>query len=626
MQQQQSAATSTAATSTSASGLQVPNQDTLVEETGSQPGDGGVDPGVEWGPRGNIIFENVYESLMAYDGPHVDKWVPWLADHYTVSSDGLVYTFYLRKGIMFQDGTPFNASAVKFSIDRNILMNAPNSPDYLIAYTATMAIKGGPRYVNAETTSNYNSTEAKIYLAQEGVKVIDDYTVQITLEHPYAAAIATMAFSVTAVVSPSYVIANCPGSPEMPGVMPGETCQFMLTHAMGTGPFQLTEFTRNVRTVLDRFDGYWGGPNGTGPAKLRRYIINFVPEIGTRELDLYAGTTDGIEIHGTNAFDIIDKNAWLSNRTIVPLKPGIRVWSAPTIAVSYIMLNSRVKPFDDPNFRLALAYAFPYDTYFNSVLNGFAVPLGGRLIPNGMFGSDPSLPSFTYNPDKARALLQQVNYKGNVTLLVVSGQTNELSGSLLLKDSLESLDPNISVVIKEVDFATWETMFEQSTAPDRFGAWTMDISDPAPYVGNFVTPGGQVAIFTEADNNQTIVDLANQAAASTNTTFRLAAYREIQLELLRNAQFVMINSPVALFAERDWVLPGDSAIGRALYNAESGDGDGGVSGGYHAYYISKAQTTQQINVDIGMPFTLSQLQLLTITKSSTRLVNKNYYN
>jgi hypothetical protein len=194
---------------------------------------------------------------------------------------------------------------------------------------------------------------------------------------------------------------------------------------------------------------------------------------------------------------------------------------------------------------------------------------------------------------------------------------------------LQSLDPDITVEIKEVDFATWETMFEQSTAPDRFGAWTMDISDPAPFVGNFVTPGGQVAIFTQAANNQTIVDLANKAAASTDQAERIAIYHEIQLEILRKAQFVMINSPVALFAERDWVLPQGSAIGRALYNAESGDGDGGVSGGYHAYYLSKAPTTPQINLNTGpLPFAsaYSQPQALTVNHYSLLVATRQLYN
>ena len=164
-----------------------------------------------WDAGANYVLENVYETLVTFDGSRADKFIPWLAESWTVSSDGLVYTFHLRTGIKFQDGTPFNATAVKYSLDRTILINAPDGPQFLLAPTETMAIKGAPRYYGAETIQNYNATEAKIYLAQEGVKVIDDYTVQILFEHPYAAAIATMAFASFGIISPAYVIQNCPG-------------------------------------------------------------------------------------------------------------------------------------------------------------------------------------------------------------------------------------------------------------------------------------------------------------------------------------------------------------------------------------------------------------------------------
>lgn len=282
--------TTSATSTTSATGVAVPNTDTLVEDTGSQTAD--LDPAVQWGPRENIVMENAYETLLTWDGPTVTRIIPWLAQSMPdISPDGLVYTFHLRQGIMFQDGTPFNTSAVKYSIDRAILINSENSPDYMIAYNETMAIKGGPTYAEySETTDNYNSTAAQAYLAAGGVKVIDPYTVQITLEHPYAAALYTFAFTSTmSIISPSYIIAHCDSSPEMPGVTPGKECTYIEDNgAIGTGPFQIVEQT-NSRTVLQRFDGYWGGPNHTGPAKLKRYIINYVPSVGTRELDLYSG-------------------------------------------------------------------------------------------------------------------------------------------------------------------------------------------------------------------------------------------------------------------------------------------------------------------------------------------------
>jgi peptide/nickel transport system substrate-binding protein len=613
-------ATTAMATATTAmsSGVPVPNNDTFVEETARLPGPGATDPAASWDPGGNFLHENIYETLMTYNGPHSDQFIPWLAESYDVSPDGLVYTFHLRQGITFQDGTPFNATAVKYSLDRAVLMNYPNGAEYLISANETMAIKGAPRYFNAETTNVYNETEAKIYLAAGGVKVIDPYTVQITIEHPYAATIATMAFTVTSIVSPTYVIANCPGSAEMPGVMPGIACDFMETHAMGTGPWKLVEYTPQVRTVLERYDGYWGTPSNTGPAKLKRYEIRFVPEVATRELDLYAGTADGIELPASNAFDLIDQNAWLNNHTIVSLKAGIRVWSAPTIAISAMTLNPRFPPMNDIRFRMALAYAFPYSEYIKEVVNGFGVKLNA-LLPVGMFGADPTIQGYNYNPDMAKQLFQQVGFNGTLTITVIQGLADDVTGAVLFKDSIGQIYPAMTVKVNELDAPTVNTLTRAKKLPLEFGGWYPDISDGAETIAAFAAPDGQRARVAEFFNT-TITTMVNEAASSLNTTLRLALYREIQLEMLRKVAYIPTYVPVALMAERTWVLPSDSPIGRGLYNPEYGDGSGGVEGGYHAYYVWKAQTTQQINIDIGGTQVLAVISPTTIATTPTTIV------
>ena len=561
-------------TTATSSGLAVPNNSTLVEETARLPGPGAYDPAASWDPGSNMVSENVYETLMAYNGPHSDQFIPWLAESYDVSPNGLVYTFHLRHGITFQDGTPFNATAVKYSIDRAVLENYPNGAEYLISANETMAIKGAPRYFNAETTNVENDTEARIYLAAGGVTVIDPYTVQINIQHPYAATIATMAFPVTSIVDPAFVIANCPGSQVMPGVVPGIPCQFMESNAMGTGPWKLVQYTPQVSTVLERYDGYWGTPNNTGPAKLERYEIRFVPEIATRELDLYSGTADAIELPASSAFDLINQTDWLNNQTIVPLKAGIRVWSAPTIAISAMTLNPRFPPMNDIRFRMALAYAFPYNEYIKDVVNGFGVKLNA-LLPPGMFGYAPSIQGYNYDPTLAKQLFQEVGFNGTLTITVIQGLQDDVTGATLFKDSITQLDPAINVVVDELDAPTVNTLTRAAKLPLEFGGWYPDISDGAETIAAFAAPDGQRARVAEFYNT-TITTMVNEAASSLNSTLRLALYKEIQLEMLRKVAYVPTYVPIALMAERTWVLPSNSPIGRGLYNPEYGDGSGGV--------------------------------------------------
>jgi hypothetical protein len=177
--------------------------------------------------------------------------------------------------------------------------------------------------------------------------------------------------------------------------------------------------------------------------------------------------------------------------------------------------------------------------------------------------------------------------------------------TLLLKESLKEL-ANIEVEVEEVDTATYLTLFHEFNVPVLLFRWTQDIADPASFIANFATPAGFQAQ-TSQFYNETIIRLVGEAAASSDPATRVQLYREIQLEMIRKVATVPLLSAVAVFAERDWVLPSESPIGRGAYNPEFGDGDGGVQGGYHACYVWKADTTPQISISIGTsPFQITE--------------------
>jgi peptide/nickel transport system substrate-binding protein len=611
-------------TTTSAAGIPVPNKDTLVEESSRVPFVKGVDPALTWDASTNLIMENIYETLVAYDGRQTDKFIPWLAESWDISPNGQMITLHLRRGITFHDGTPFNATAVKFSIDRAILINTDSGPQFLLADAANMAIKGGPRYFNAKTVKNYNASEAKIYLAQEGVKILDPYTVQITLEHPFAPTLAMLAFNTMGILSPSYVIAHCSGSAEMAGVMPGIECQYMFSHAAGTGPYILTTYDPKNQIVLERFDNYWGGPTHSGPGKLKRYIMKYVVEVGTRELDLQSGTADAIELSAANAFDLVDKNSWVNSQTIKPLKSGIRVWTSPTLQLVDLALNPRVPPLDKVEFRQGLAYSIDYDRVISQVLNGFGTKRVGE-IPKGMVFYDPSLPRYEYNPTKARELFQKSGTIGaKLEIYYATGNTALQSVALILKDGLKA-SGDIDLSVKELDPSTIQVYTSQLKLPMRLYGFLPDFADPADFLSAFVSPGAATARLTDFYHNQTIISLAQQAGSSLDPTARAAMYREIQLEMYRKVPRIPLYTPIALIAERDWVLPSDSPIGRALYNPIYKDGDGGVSGGYHAYGVWKADTTMQIAVDINSANLANQAWGYAFMTADVKSINPRFH-
>ena len=555
-----------------------------------------------------MFFLNVYENLVHWNGSDPTTFVPWLASSWTIAPNASQVVFHLRQGITFQDGTPFNATAVKFSYDRAILINHEDGPEFLLSADFTMAIRGGPEYSSANTIHVTNTTEVQKYLAAGGVKVLDTYTVEFNFKHPYpeAATLGTFAWeSGGSIVSPSYVIANCPGTTLTRGVTPGFECAFMQNHMMGTGPFMLQSYTPSSQIVFARYPNYWGTPSHTGPAKLSQYIVKYVPSVSTSELDLLSGAADAISLPTSNAFDLINKQIFASNGTIVSTHNGVRIWAAPTNTIATMLMNPRIHPFDDVNFRKAMAYAFPYQQFLQNVTNGFSLKLDGYLTPR-MFGHDANIKGYNYDPTLAQQLFAKAGYTGSVTIIIESHDATNTEAAILFKQRVESLDPQITINIQSVDTPTWLTMFHNFEVPLRLGCcWVPDIADGSETLANWASPQGFTGL-TTGFNNATVITWLNQAAASLNSTYRLELYSKVQKAMLDWAGIIPMYSPDAIQVERTWVLPSNSAIGRGVYNPQYGDGSGGAGGGYLAYYIQKANSTQfPIALSISMPGLLS---------------------
>ena len=597
----------TQTTSSTTVGNAVPNPNVFIEENTIQPGPGGLDPALTW-DYSDMFFLNVYENLVRWNGPDPTTFVPWLASSWTIAPNASQVVFHLRQGITFQDGTPFNATAVKFSYDRAILINHEDGPEFLLSADFTMAIRGGPEYSSANTIHVTNTTEVQKYLAAGGVKVLDTYTVVFNFEHPYpeAATLGTFAWeSGGSIVSPSYVIANCPGTTLTPGVTPGFECAFMQNHMMGTGPFMLQSYTPSSQIVFARYPNYWGTPSHTGPAKLSQYIVKYVPSVSTSELDLLSGAADAISLPTSNAFDLINKQIFTSNGTIVSTHNGVRIWAAPTNTIATMLMNPRIHPFDDVNFRKAMAYAFPYQQFLQNVTNGFSLKLDGYLTPR-MFGHDANIKGYNYDPTLAQQLFAKAGYTGSVTIIIESHDATNTEAAILFKQSVESLAPQITINIQAVDTPTWLTMFHNFEVPLRLGCcWVPDIADGSETLANWASPQGFTGL-TTGFNNATVITWLNQAAASLNSSYRLELYSKVQKAMLDWAGIIPMYSPDAIQVERTWVLPSNSAIGRGVYNPQYGDGSGGAGGGYLAYYIQKANSTQSpIALSISMPGLLS---------------------
>ena len=256
--------------------------------------------------------------------------IPWLASGYNLSADGLTYTIFLRQGINFFDGTPFNASAVKYSLERVVIMSDPNGPGWCLD-----PMRGAAAMRQAVWDGTANASTVAAWSASNPVEIVDDYTVKIHLDAPYSPFLLVLAYSVSSIVSPSYVEANG-------GVQMGQQNDNMNINAQaGTGPYYLESWTPGVITMKMN-PNYWGGPYGYGVAKVDRVIIKDISDANTRLIDLKSGATDFAVISRDSWFTLINQTLWENGKNVVSIEPTIRALGPMcTLQIDFLGISTR---------------------------------------------------------------------------------------------------------------------------------------------------------------------------------------------------------------------------------------------------------------------------------------------
>ncbi|MFO1349518.1 MAG: ABC transporter substrate-binding protein [Gammaproteobacteria bacterium] len=303
-----------------------------------------IDPGTAAGNE-QAVLANVYEPLTWFEPGKGVK--PGLAERWEPSSDGKQWTFYLRQNVQFHDGTPFTAEAVKFSIER---------------------------------TKKLNGALAYIWKAVNKIEVKDPYTVIIHLDYPQPLDLITSSTYAAWMISPS--------------VGDKDNQWFNAGHDAGTGPYQVESHQPNERTVLTRFDDYWGGWKD---GQFSKAVLEVVEDPSLRQQKIESGDADFTD------------DLPIENLATLDARPDVKVVVNPAFQNWYIQFNVRKKPFDNVKVRQALSYSFPYKIANDSIMGGQARQSFG-IIPHGIPGYDPQAKQYSYDLDKAKALLAEAGY------------------------------------------------------------------------------------------------------------------------------------------------------------------------------------------------------------------------
>jgi peptide/nickel transport system substrate-binding protein len=300
----------------------------------------------------------VLENLVIFGKDSMDV-EPQLAESWTVSDDGLTWTFKLRKGVKFHDGTPFNAQAVYDSFARIIDENHP-----FHGY-------GKWRYLS-------------LSLGQVNeIKVIDDDTIALLTKKPYAPLLNNLALWLCPILSPK--------------AMAEHKDQIGL-HPVGTGPFKFVKWVKDDQIILDRNENYWGEK-----AKVDKIILKSIPEPSARLMALQSGTVD--------IADDLDPDSI----TLVKKDPKLAVIDRPSVNVGYLALNTEKPALQDVRVRRAIAHAIDKETLIKTIFQGLAIPAKNPFAPS-IWGYNDAIEPYEFNPDKAKELLEAAGFDKNQEL------------------------------------------------------------------------------------------------------------------------------------------------------------------------------------------------------------------
>jgi len=443
----------------------------------------------------------MYETL-AHVTPE-GKAEPRLATSWEVSADGMVWTFHLRQGVKFHDGTPFNSSAVKFNYDRILTINQAGA--YML-------------YV-------INKTE-----------IIDLYTIRFTLNWPTPFDYVVGAAYTLYMLSPTYVLAH-----ETEGDL-GRA--WMDDHTCGTGAYQLESWIHGQQVTLKKFDGYWGGWEGKHVSKI---IIKVVRDPSTAEIALKKGELDCVY------YDLVpyDKLAELKK------DPNLKVEEDRSFNTLYFRLNCKKPPLDDVKVRKALSYAFPYDEARDSIYLGGVEQLQGPL-PFGFWGHDDTLFKYTYDLEKAKQLLSDAGHANGgftLTMYYYSGVDTVRRCVELFASSLSKL--GITLDARAFPF---DELFPLCVNPDTaphisVHNWDPSYADPFDYLyGMFHTDS--IGIFNwpfYSNPNYDSLIVEGNGIAATDKDTAIEKYKQAQAILVEDAPTIFLFQLDYFRISRSWV-------------------------------------------------------------------------
>ena len=447
------------------------------------------------------IFDRLVDVEVGTDGN--SKIVPSLAESWDISDDGLEYTFHLRQGVKFHNGNDFTAEDVAYTFHRMLTVEGGVNTEFIDQ------IKGADELLAGETDT------------LEGVEVVDDYTIKVTLKEPFAGFLASIS-------SPGVSIYDSEATEaagDQFGMDPAVT--------VGTGPFEFSSWSFNNQLVLTRNEDYWKGASG-----LPGVVIKIIPDTETQSMMFESGELDILDLD--YAADSADRFTETYPDQIV---------QGPRVGIVYFTMNFNKEPFQDVRVRKAVQMSIDRQAILDALYGGRGQVEQG-IFPHGLIGFNPDQEEIKYDPEAAKALLAEAGYADGFDMEIAADSSASDTMTMALEIVSDQLaEVGIRAEIKNYDESTWLETRKSGELGSFMSTWSADYNDPDNFIYTFFGNEEKTRIRSINYPDTEVMERVAKARTLVNEDERLAEYKALEEKLIHeDAAWVPMFSRLHLFA------------------------------------------------------------------------------
>lgn len=457
------------------------------------------------------ITKQIFEGLVDLK-PGSTQVAPRLATSWSISKNGKVWTFNLRHGVKFSDGTPFNAKAVCYNFNR------------WYNFTGPFQNAGATYYYQAIFLGFHHNDPANASLRSpvyQSCKAKGSYKALITLTKKYGPFLPALSLSSFAMQSPTALKKYHADEATITNgaFTPTAANTYAFQHPTGTGPFTFGSWTVHQKVVLNRNPHYWGKKS-----KLKQIVVVPIADNSARLQALQTGEV--------NAMDLLQPQ----DVSKVSSSSNLKTESRPAFNVAYVTINQSKPPFDKLAVRQAVAYGLNRQAVVNTFYAGRA-QVANEFMPPSLFGYAKDVQKYTYDPAKAKQLLQSagLSLPVNVDFYYPTGVSRPYMPDPqgIFQIYQQSLNNSGFKVIPHTE--PWRPQYVADVNAGNAGqlnliGWTGDYGDPDDFIGVFFKGGNPQFGFS----NATLTNLLNQAAAETSQSKRVTLYQKANRMIMKN--------------------------------------------------------------------------------------------